>query len=56
VGAGYYLLYSNSNVWLFLVSENYSGEYVYFGTPGTPLYTLITDSSAEVHLTVNRLP
>jgi hypothetical protein len=56
VAAGYYLLYSNSNVRLFLPNANYSGAYEYFGTAATPLYTLITDSSAQVLLTVNRLP
>jgi hypothetical protein len=56
VAAGYYLLFSNSNVRLYQVSANYSGAYEYFGTDATPLYTLITDASAEVSLTVNRLP
>jgi len=56
VAAGYYLLFSNSNVRLFLVSSNYSGPYVYFGTAANPLYLLIADSSAEVSLSVNQLP
>ena len=56
VSAGYYLLFTNTNVRLFLPSANYSGPYVYFGTDANPVYSLIADASAEVSLTVNQLP
>lgn len=56
VGAGYYLLFSNSNVRLFPANADYKGKYVYFGTDANPLYKLITDSSAEVNLVVTRVP
>jgi hypothetical protein len=56
VAPGYYLLFANSNVRLFLANSNYNGAYEYWGTTANPLYKMITDSSAEVHLTVTNLP
>jgi hypothetical protein len=63
VRAGYYELFSNSNVRLFFPGNNYTGPYLYFGTdasgavsPSGPLYKLVQVPSGLLSLIVNQLP
>jgi hypothetical protein len=63
VRAGYYELFSNSNVRLFLPGSNYTGAYLYFGndangavSPSGPLYKLVQVPSGLLSLSVSQLP
>jgi hypothetical protein len=63
VATGYYQLFSNSNVRLFLNGDNYTGPYEFFGTdangqiaPSGPLYTLVASGSGIVNLDTNFAP
>jgi hypothetical protein len=63
VRAGYYQLFSNSNVRLFLEGNNYTGPYLYFGTepngnisPSGPLYSLVQNPSGLVSLAATFVP
>ena len=63
VATGYYQLFSNSNVRLFLNGDNYTGPYEFFGTdangqiaPSGPLYTLVASGSGIVNLDTTFAP
>jgi hypothetical protein len=63
VRAGYYQLFNNSNVRLYLEGDNYSGPYLYFGTepngnisPSGPLYNLVQKPSGLASLVATFVP
>jgi hypothetical protein len=63
VAAGYYLLYSNSNVRGFYPANNYTGPYDFWGedssgavSPGGLLYLNTAANTGIIHLTANTLP
>jgi hypothetical protein len=63
VAAGYYRLYSNSNVRGYYPANNYTGPYVFWGedstgavSPGGLLYLSTEANSGIIHLTANSLP
>jgi hypothetical protein len=56
VAAGYYRLFSNSNVRLYRSGSGYTGPYIYWGTAENPLHRHVEEKTGVARLTATRVP